>query len=53
MTPSDIVGNVLMAVLIIAALSLIVAPDSQAAKVISAFGSNFASVISAAKNYPK
>jgi hypothetical protein len=53
MTPSEIVGGAVMGILVIAALSLIVAPDSQAAKVISAFGSNFASVIGAAKNYPK
>ena len=53
MSPSEIIGKGVMAAFIIAALSLIVAPGSQAATIMNAFGSNFTSVISAAKNYPK
>ena len=53
MSLSDIFGKGVMAAFMIAALSLIVAPGSQAATVMNAFGSNFTSVISAAKNYPK
>jgi len=53
MSLSEILGKGVMAAFIIAALSLIIAPGSQAAAVLNAFGSNFTSVISAAKNYPK
>jgi len=53
MSLSDILGKGVMAAFVIAALSLIVAPGSQAATIMNAFGSNFTSVISAAKNYPK
>ncbi len=52
MTPSDIVAALVTGVLGIAFLSLIVAPNSQASQVINSLGSNFASVLSAAKAYP-
>jgi gas vesicle protein len=53
MSMTDILGAFVTGALVLAALSLIVAPDSQAAKVLNAFGENFSQVISSAKNYPK
>jgi hypothetical protein len=53
MTPSELISAFITGVLVIAALSLIVAPGGQAPAVLNAFGTNFASIIQAAKNYPK
>ena len=48
----DAIGAFLAGVLALAALSLIVAPDSKAATVVSSFGTTTANLIKAAKNYP-
>jgi hypothetical protein len=52
MTPSELFGMFITGILGIAILSLIVAPTSQASKVVNAFGTNFVSVLGAAKSYP-
>ena len=53
MTPTELIGAFITGILAIAALSLILAPGQQSAAVLNAFGSNFGSIISAAKNAPK
>lgn len=49
---SEIVGAFLAGIVTIAALSLIVAPDSQMAKVVESLGSAAGNLITVAKAYP-
>ena len=48
----DVVGGLLTLIVGLAFASLIFAPSSQAAQVISATGTSFSSLIGAAKAYP-
>lgn len=52
MTVQQLLSAFLAGVVGIAALSLVVAPESQTARVVNAFGENVANILSAAKAYP-
>lgn len=48
----DILGTLVTGALAVAALSLVLAPQSPAAKVIESLAGGFTNIITASKNYP-
>lgn len=52
MSVQQIMGSFVAGIIAIAAISLLVAPESQSAKIINAFGTNMANILRTAKAYP-
>ena len=52
MSVQQIMGGFVAGFIAIAAISLLVAPESQTAKIINAFGTNMANILRTAKAYP-
>lgn len=52
MSVQQIAGAFLGGIIVVAALSLILAPESQTAAVVNAIGTNMTNILRAAKAYP-